>query len=161
MIGAWGRFFTTEVATSAGLSGLIFVALSINLAKIMETEALIKRAAEALLMMVLPIPFGLTLLAPYGHVATGVVTLTLAVGFSILLNILLVRTAPEIERGEGRQQYVTRVVLVEVVMMCELIGAILLLSGNSSTFGWIGFGALGGVAIGMLDSWVLLVEILR
>jgi hypothetical protein len=46
-------------------------------------------------------------------------------------------------------------------MMCELIGAILLLSGSSSTFGWIGFGALGGVAIGMLDSWVLLVEILR
>jgi hypothetical protein len=45
----WESFFIAQVGASAALTGLIFVALSINLDKVMQSPQLIGRAGEALM----------------------------------------------------------------------------------------------------------------
>ncbi len=43
----WANFFVAEVGASAALTGLVVVAISINLAKILSYPSLPDRAAEA------------------------------------------------------------------------------------------------------------------
>jgi hypothetical protein len=51
-IGDWANFFVAEVGASAALTGLIVVAISVNLSKILAYEQLPRRAAEPLVMFV-------------------------------------------------------------------------------------------------------------
>jgi MFS-type transporter involved in bile tolerance (Atg22 family) len=48
----WENFFLGELGASAALTGLIFVGISINLGKIMESSYLPNRALEALVVLV-------------------------------------------------------------------------------------------------------------
>ena len=47
----WTGFFSAEVGASAGLAGLIYVAVSINLAQIVKETHLVSRSAKALLSL--------------------------------------------------------------------------------------------------------------
>jgi modulator of FtsH protease len=49
----WANFFVAEVSASAALVGLLFVAVSINLAKITQFPSLPGRAFEALIVLVM------------------------------------------------------------------------------------------------------------
>ncbi len=49
----WAKFFVAEVGASAALVGLLFVAVSINLTKIIQFPTLPGRAFEALVILVL------------------------------------------------------------------------------------------------------------
>jgi uncharacterized membrane protein len=51
-IGDWANCFVAEVGASAALTGLIVVAISVNLSKILAYEQLRRRAAEPLVMLV-------------------------------------------------------------------------------------------------------------
>lgn len=52
-IGAgWANFFVAEVGASAALSGLVIVAISINLQRILSFPQLPGRAAEMLILLV-------------------------------------------------------------------------------------------------------------
>jgi modulator of FtsH protease len=46
---AWSTFFSTEAGASAALTGLIFVAVSINLSRIIKIPQLVARSAKALI----------------------------------------------------------------------------------------------------------------
>ncbi len=156
---AWGRFFETEVGASAALTGLVFVALSINLSRIIKTPHLVSRAFEALLLLIQPVVYGLTVLAPLGHVERGALSLAFGTTFAVAVNVSLMRARPE--NGAFLREYRMRWVCVQLSMLSELVGCTLLVVGNRSGLGLIGFGALACVAIGIANAWVLLIEILR
>jgi hypothetical protein len=156
----WVTFVATEVGAAAALSGLVFVALSINLRSILEQPALVGRAAEALILLLGPVAFGLTLLAPYGQVALGGIELVLAVAFGVVLNRILVSAWP-VARARPRIEFTIRTTLAETCVAAEFIGAAILFAAPSVALGWIGFGGLVCIAAGIADAWVLLVEILR
>jgi hypothetical protein len=48
----WGELFLAEAGASAALAGLLFVAISINLTKILEVRGLVGRAGEAIELLV-------------------------------------------------------------------------------------------------------------
>lgn len=144
---------------AAALTGLVFVALSINLSKIIQWPHLVSRAFEALLLLIQPVVYGLTLLAPIGHVAKGVMTLTFGTAFALAVNVSVARARPV--NDEYLAEYYVRLACVEVAMVSELVGGTLLVMGNGFAFGFVGFGALACVAIGIANAWVLLIEILR
>jgi hypothetical protein len=48
----WSSFLSAEVSASAALTGLLFVAVSINLARILASRQLTPRVAKALVMLV-------------------------------------------------------------------------------------------------------------
>src|SRR5215468_25862 len=57
----WANFFVAEVGASAALAGLVVVAISINLSRILSFPQLPARAAESLLMLT-----GALMLASFG-----------------------------------------------------------------------------------------------
>jgi hypothetical protein len=160
MPGDWVTFFATEVGAAAALSGLVFVALSINLRSILADSVLVGRAAEALILLLGPVAFGLTLLAPYGHVPLGLIELALSVAFGVVLTRIVVDAWP-VAKNRPRNEYAIRISLAECCVAAEFIGAVILLAAPSAAVGWIGFGGLLCIAAGIADAWVLLVEILR
>jgi modulator of FtsH protease len=86
----WEPFFTAQVAASAALTGLVFVALSINLARIMQYSQLVHRAAEAVVLLGQPIAVGLAVLAPYRSIrTTGLLAAVPAIACAALASRLL------------------------------------------------------------------------
>ena len=64
MLLSWHTFFSTQAEVSAALTGLVFVALSINLKQILSQPGLADRAGEALLLLLLPVLTGLAGVLP-------------------------------------------------------------------------------------------------
>jgi hypothetical protein len=160
MPGDWVTFFATEVGAAAALSGLVFVALSINLRSILEQPVLVGRAAEALVLLLGPVAFGLTLLSPCGHVLLGVIELVLAAAFGVVLNRILVQAWP-VAKTRPRIEFTIRMSLAESCVIAVITGAAIMLAVPGAAAAWIGFGGLLCIAAGIADAWVLLVEILR
>ena len=50
-VARWGTFFSAETSASAALTGLLFVAISINLQQIVKSPNLVSRALKALLTL--------------------------------------------------------------------------------------------------------------
>ena len=159
MSGDWAAFFTAEVGASAALAGLVFVALSINLREIIGNPALVGRAAQALLLLILPVGAGLAVLAPYDSRTDGAIALAIGIGIALAVNRLLLRATRRPDRP--RRELAFQVSTVELVMVPVLVGAILLVSGSDLGHGLLGFGNLASIGVGILGGWVLLVEILR
>src|ERR1700753_2057839 len=63
-IAAWRDFFTACAGASAALAGLIFVALSVNITRILQYEHLPSRAAAAMGSLMLILTESLALQAP-------------------------------------------------------------------------------------------------
>src|SRR5260370_34067383 len=64
MMTGWANFFLAQVGASAALTGLIFVAVSINLTKILAYPTLPGRALEALLYLLTVLVIGTLGLVP-------------------------------------------------------------------------------------------------
>ena len=58
MVGDWSTFFAAQVGAGAALTGLVFVALSINLKQILAFPGLPSRAAEAIILLMQPVLIG-------------------------------------------------------------------------------------------------------
>ena len=65
MIADWNSFFTAQAGAFAALTGLVFVALSINLKEILSSPGLPGRAGEAVIVLVTPVLVGLSGLLPH------------------------------------------------------------------------------------------------
>jgi hypothetical protein len=155
----WENFFVAEAGAAAALSGLLFVAVSINLARILSIRHLPERAAETLvvLMSVLVVAtFGLV--PGQGHVALGCELL----GVGLVVWVMAVRAQAIAHRDvEQRRWLPTRVVGTQAASLPLVVAGGLVASGRVCGLYWIVPGTLAAFASGMLNAWVLLVEIQR
>jgi modulator of FtsH protease len=157
----WESFFIAQVGASAALTGLVFVALSINLSSILGSRSLVDRAGEAVLLLVQPVLVGLAVLAPARSLrTTGLLAGAAAVSGWIMVSWLLVR-AREASLDRPASEFWGRVTLAEVATVPALVGAVVLLTGDSAGFALIALSAALAIVVGIVDAWVLLVEILR
>jgi modulator of FtsH protease len=73
MAGEWTTFFSALVGAGAALTGLVFVALSINLKQILAFPGLPSRAGEAIILLMEPVIIGAIVLIPgQGLMALGI-----------------------------------------------------------------------------------------
>jgi hypothetical protein len=158
----WDSFFVAQVGASAALTGLVFVALSINLSRIIEERVLVGRAAEALALLLLPVMLGLLSLMPdVALETTGAWCLGITLVGFVVLNRLLLRIRAEVWRTRPHREFVARVLSVEFAIVPLVVGGAVLLTGSTSGFDWIAVGGIAALFVGISDAWVLLVEILR
>jgi hypothetical protein len=158
--GDWQSFIIVQVGASAALTGLVFVALSINLRQIIDHPSLVGRAGEALLLLIEPVFVGMVLLAPFGHLwAAGVVVSAIAFPIWAWVTSIVRRDHTSSDRPASVRR--VRVAAAEVALAPWLIGAVLLLASQRSGFAFLAAGAVLSIGAGILDGWVLLVEILR
>jgi len=157
----WSGFFVATAGASAALAGLVTVAISVNITPILTSSALPKRAAATigiLLMILAAATAGLIKAQPPPALGAEFIAFALA-GW-----IPQQRSAHAIRRETPAQpwpQQAFRLLAGRGIALLILIAGILLAAGHPSGYYWIAAAAIGGYAVAVLNTWVLLVEILR
>jgi hypothetical protein len=155
----WTELFVASAGASAALTGLLFVAVSVNIERILEVSGLPERALQTLLLLLGAVVVSLLGLLPaQTTTALGIELLVAGLAFAVSISLLLKRTLPlsrEYERAGLHLLYTLPGTLPPVV------GAVSLLVGSGGGLYWIAAGIIGAILGASVNAWVLLVEILR
>jgi modulator of FtsH protease len=155
----WSNFFVAELGAAATLAGLLFVAVSINLTRVLQFSHLPARAAEALLAFLSVLFVSTFALIPrqtaklYG-IEIGVTGLLVWLVFTYFL----------IRSRKIDRQYVgflSRFLVNQLPPLPLMIAGGLLIAGRPAGVDWIVPGVLLSFAAGIFGAWVLLIEIQR
>jgi hypothetical protein len=157
----WQDFAEMTGGASGALTGLLFVAVSINLRQILDGRSLPGRAAQTLIFFVIPLIFSLLLVVP-GQA-------TKALGWELMATALVMwASATDIDRRAGRSDaeprwswLVTRIAPMAVGCLCVFVAGISLLTGIGGGLYWLVPATILTIAAGLVNTWVLLIEIMR
>jgi hypothetical protein len=155
----WDNFFVAEAGAAAALTGLLFVAVSINLTRVLQFPQLPTRAAETLISLASVLVVSTFALVPeqsmraYGIeiAVTGLITWA-------ILTTALTRTY------RADREYSTfwvRLLMNQLPPLAFVIAGARLAAGNPRGIYWVVPGVLLSFAAGIVGAWVLLVEIQR
>jgi hypothetical protein len=157
----WDDFFVAVCGAAAALTGLIFVGVSISLARILETPILSGRASEPLVMLVTVMMVSAVCLVPgQGIAMLGLELLCMAIAswvITLRLDVKMLRNTPK----EYKRHYTQNLLFSQCAILPYFVSAIMLLSGHVCGLYWLVPGILLSFAKSVLDAWVLLVEIHR
>ncbi len=159
--GDWAGFGTAIAATAATLAGLLFVAVSINLKRILEFPSLPARAGQTLMLFVMPLITGLFLVVP-GQPAAVLAAELIVTGagfgtFQLVIDDRSVRA----EQETPVTWLVSRVFPAVVSCGCLLAAGVSLLADGGGGLYWLLPAVLAAIVFGLINAWVLLIEILR
>jgi modulator of FtsH protease len=157
---AWTDLFVAAAGASAALAGLVFVAVSINVERILQYEGLPERALQTVLLLLSVLVASLLGLVP-GQTATalGVELLIAALGFTTV--IFRLGTKEEREEDDPVTWAISHWSLVAVGTLPFVIGAVGLLAESGGGLYWTLAGIVLATVAAVANAWVLLVEILR
>ena len=161
MLSHWSPYFAAVAGVFAALTGLVFVALSINLKPILATQGLTGRALEAIVLLVEPVLIGLTGLLPAQSAPTlGAEVLVFAVVGCVAVNTIMVVGRRAVAQRPLRER-IQRILLAESAALVPGVAGALLAAGNTGGLYWLAAGIALCLVVSITDAWVLLVEIMR
>jgi len=157
----WSDLFVAAAGASAALAGLVFVAVSINLDRIIGEAGLPDRALETVLLLVLVLLVSIVALIPgqsVGALGTELLFVSLAIALVIFRRPAVVRTS---DFTPSRSWIWARWSLrLAGTVPFAIGGASLLLEAGGGLY-WIVAGVVLAIVGSVSNAWVLLVEILR
>lgn len=156
---AWHDFFLGTMGAAAALTGLLFVAISINLEQILKYPQLPGRAAGTLGILVSALVVSGFALAPGQSIEALGVEIA-AAGVIVGTQALVVVRGKSIE-GERRSWAIEHVATLLLPSIAFVIGGVSLVGGAGGGFYWILAGVLLVFVSASVNAWVLLVEIKR
>jgi hypothetical protein len=156
----WHEFAVATVGAAATLTGLLFVAISINLDRILEIDRLPRRAAGTLALLVTLLIAALFVLAPGQDNAAVGIELAATGG---LLGAVAVFVALRTTRSAGDPLVWTVAPLVTLLVpaVALLVAGISVGAKSGGGLYWFLAAAVVGFAAAVGDAWVLLVEVKR
>jgi hypothetical protein len=158
---AWESLFVTEAGVAAVLAGLLFVAVSINLAKVLQHPGLPGRAAEAVGLLV-GVLVACTLGLVPGQSRTVLGAELLAIGLlSWLVQVSIHLHAARHRLGPSTRVLIGRIALAQAAVLPLPISGVSLLLGAGGGLYWLVPAVTLSVVVAVLDAWVLLIEIQR
>ena len=157
----WENFLSAEVGASATLAGLIFVGVSINLARILSIAALPSRALQALLFLVAILIDSSLLLVPRQSMT--------AVGAELLIVSILLWTMATgsdivaLRKTEHKYRHFVKINLAvnQLVVLPYVISGVVVLVRGATGLYWLVPAVLLSFVKAIADAWVLLIEINR
>ncbi len=155
----WHDFFVAEAGASAALAGLVFVAVSINLARILQFPQLPARVLEGLVTLLTVLIVATFALIP-GQRAQMLGIEIGCTGLAVwAIKSAVILRSPRPNAHGGR--FALRVLANQLPPLPFVVAGILILAGNPGGIYWTVTGTLLSFAAGLLDAWVLLIEINR
>jgi putative flippase GtrA len=161
LVSSWQTFFSAEIGASAALTGLVMVAASVNLPRIMSHELLPGRAAETVIALGGALALSSLLLLPgQPAIAQGIEcgligATSLAAPFTFQLH------AHRSAFSHSQSRPLVRAVLSSLVGVPLLVAGGLLFWGDFDGLYWAAAGLILSLVVGIIGAWVLLVEINR
>jgi modulator of FtsH protease len=155
----WHDFFLGTIGAAAALTGLLFVAISINLEQILKYPQLPGRAAGTLGILVSALVVSGFALAP-GQGTRGLGIEIAVVGAIVAVQALWVvrgKDAPD----EPKSWAVEHLVTLLLPSIAFMIGGVSLLARAGGGLYWVLAGVLLVFVSASINAWVLLVEIKR
>lgn len=155
----WANLFVACAGAAAALAGLVFVAVSINIERILAIPTMPERALQTLVALLGVVIVSVLALVPGQSDTTLAVELLVAgVGVSATL-ALLGRGA--LHTGRPPAEVLPRIALFGLAAVPFGVAGLSLLAGWGGGLYWVVVGILGAIVGGVANAWVLLVEILR
>jgi modulator of FtsH protease len=160
-LAGWENFFVASAGAAAGLAGLLFVALSINLPRILKIPGMSARAGETLIPLAAALVYSLLALVP-GHPVRIFGLELVCIGGTAWL----VCSSFQIRAIRGRHfvkvwHVVMRLAMYQPANLCVLVAGLSLLLGFPGGVKWLVPAVLLAFAGAMINAWILLVEIVR
>jgi len=158
---SWTGFFQSSASAAATLIGLVVVAISINLTRILAYPNLPPRAAAALAPLAGVLLVSLLALPPNQSIRLFGAEV-LAAGIVMGLSGVWVWSGAPSERGVVPPlRWWSHLVLHLGQSLPFVAAGVLLIMGQPAGLGWIVPGVILSLVAGLTNTWVLLVEILR
>ena len=157
---SWESFFVAEAGASAALAGLLFVAMSINLRRILEFPSLPGRAGETIAILVNVLVIASVGLMPgQSNVALGLEVLVAAsVTWVLVMSVQYRNSHHPVEVNEHRG---SRFVLTQIAILPFVVGGATIVAEAGGGLYWVGAGMVATFVVAAATVWVLLVEIMR
>jgi hypothetical protein len=156
----WQNFFIAEVGAAAALTGLLFVAVSINLKQILSFPKLPARAAETLSLLLLVVAVSSLALAPQASEALGIEVISCAGLMSLAVLRVQLRHGPD-DPADPAWWFASRIANVQLPALLFLAGGITLTVRHGYGLYFMLAGTLTAFLGAVYNAWVLLVEIIR
>jgi len=159
-ISSWKDLFVASAGASAALAGLVFVAVSINIDRILKFKGLPERALQTVLLLLSVVLVSIIGLIPgQSHIALGTELLVEGLVFGAAIAMLLRRSLPP--RSSPQSWRVSRMVVMATGTVPLIIGGASILAQSGGGLYWTVGGIIFAIAAAVGNAWVLMVEILR
>jgi hypothetical protein len=157
----WTDFGVATAGAAAALAGLLVVAVSINIERILAFPGLPHRAATTLILFALPLVTALLLIVP-GQPNTALAWELLVIGLVVGTFLLVSDARVPLSEFETRMTWLFSRILPPIASCgcLAVAGATLIAEGGGGLY-WLVPAVLAAIIFGLLNAWVLLVEILR
>ena len=157
----WQTVFAVQAGAAATLTGLVFVAVSINLPRIIKTPGLPGRAAESMLQFLQVFFVSLAILIPRQPLAVLGGEASFVVAFAWVGQLVSQARYARMRSGHPAKWLAQRVVTTHIASIPLFVAAVMLMFGNSTGLYVIVGASFFSYVAGIIGSWVLLIEILR
>jgi modulator of FtsH protease len=155
----WTELFVASAGASAALTGLVFVAVSINIDRILRLAGVPERALVTLLLLLGVLVVSLVALVPeLSRTALGLLLLGQALIWTVAVAAMGYRSMAGLDH---RAWLVSRSVPLALGTVPFVIGGLSVLAEAGGGLYWTSAGIVGATLAAVLTAWVLLVEILR
>ena len=156
----WHDMFVAMAGAAAALTGLIFVAVSINLEQVLKYPALPPRAVETLSILIGLLVLSVFVLIP-GQSLTALGVEILVLGVAVGTALLVKRIRLPRAAGQPLTWTVTPVgVILAAALPMAAAGISVLVRGGGGLY-WLVAALILGFAGAVFNAWILLVEIHR
>jgi hypothetical protein len=158
---AWTTFGASVATAAAALAGLLLIAISLNVRVILDEPGLPSRAAQTLILFGTALVVGLLLVVP-GQARLAVGLELLATGLVIGgVHSYLDLTAKRGPEYTVRRRLIGRVFPAVISCACIVIAGATTVGQAGGGLYWLVPAVVSAVFFGLINTWVLLVEVLR